>query len=68
MTLERTSISIIIPTLNEADFIAGTLASIPEEPGLEVIVVDGGAGMIPRLSPGLSGHCSFFHPPGEPGK
>ena len=43
MTPERTSISIIIPTLNEADFIAGTLASIPREPGLEVIVVDGGS-------------------------
>ena len=37
------SISIIIPTLDEADFIAGTLASIRKEPGLEVIVVDGGS-------------------------
>ena len=43
MTPERTSISIIIPTLDEAEFIAGTLASIPREPGLEVIVVDGGS-------------------------
>jgi rSAM/selenodomain-associated transferase 2 len=40
---ERTSISIIIPTLDEADFIAATLASIPREPELEVIVVDGGS-------------------------
>jgi len=40
---ERTSISIIIPALNEAEFIAGTLASIPKEAGLEVIVVDGGS-------------------------
>jgi rSAM/selenodomain-associated transferase 2 len=40
---ERTSISIIIPALNEAEFIAGTLATIPDETGLEVIVVDGGS-------------------------
>jgi rSAM/selenodomain-associated transferase 2 len=40
---EPISISIIIPTLDEADFIAGTLASIPKEPGLEIIVVDGGS-------------------------
>ncbi len=43
MTPEPISISIIIPTLDEADCIAGTLASIPKEPGLEVIVVDGGS-------------------------
>lgn len=43
MTPEPPSISIIIPTLDEAEFIAGTLASIPRGPGLEVIVVDGGS-------------------------
>ena len=43
MTPEQPSISIIIPTLDEAEFIAGTLASIPQGPGLEVIVVDGGS-------------------------
>jgi rSAM/selenodomain-associated transferase 2 len=43
LTPEYTSLSIIIPTLNEAEFIAGTLASIPKGPELEVIVVDGGS-------------------------
>lgn len=43
LTSSRIPISIIIPTLNEADFIAGTLAAIPKEPGLEIIVVDGGS-------------------------
>ena len=42
------AISIIIPTLDEADFIAGTLASIPKDPESEVIVVHGVPGMIPR--------------------
>jgi rSAM/selenodomain-associated transferase 2 len=43
LTPEQPSLSIIIPTLDEAEFIAGTLASIPQGPGLEVIVVDGGS-------------------------
>ncbi len=43
MAPEYTSLSIIIPTLDEAGFIAGTLASIPKGAGLEVIVVDGGS-------------------------
>ena len=43
MNSDRPFISIIIPTLNEADFIADTLGAIPKNPGLEVIVVDGGS-------------------------
>jgi rSAM/selenodomain-associated transferase 2/rSAM/selenodomain-associated transferase 1 len=37
------SISVVIPTLNEADCIAATLGSIPREDVVEVIVVDGGS-------------------------
>jgi rSAM/selenodomain-associated transferase 2/rSAM/selenodomain-associated transferase 1 len=37
------SLSIIIPTLNEAAALPQTLAQIPPEPGLEVIVADGGS-------------------------
>jgi rSAM/selenodomain-associated transferase 2 len=36
-------ISVIIPTLNEADNIDRTLASIPISPQVEVIIVDGGS-------------------------
>lgn len=37
-------ISIIIPTLNNAETIAATLAHLAEQPGdFEVIVVDGGS-------------------------
>ena len=43
MTPEQPSISVIIPTLDEAEFISGTLASIPQGHGVEVIVVDGGS-------------------------
>jgi rSAM/selenodomain-associated transferase 2 len=43
LTSQRPFISVIIPTLDEADFIADTLGAIPKEPGLEVIVVDGGS-------------------------
>ena len=65
MTPERTSISIIIPTLNEAEFIAGTLASIPKEPGLEVIVVDGGSrDDTPAIAQSL-GALLFFSSPGR---
>ena len=42
-TTERGPLSIIIPTLDEAEFIADTLGSIPKGAGLEVIVVDGGS-------------------------
>ena len=62
---ERTSISIIIPTLDEADFIAGTLASIPNEPGLEVIVVDGGSrDDTPAIAQSLGARV-LFSPPGR---
>ena len=65
MTPEPTSISIIIPTLNEAKFIAGTLASIPKEPGLEVIVVDGGSrDDTPAIAQSL-GAPLLFSPPGR---
>jgi len=65
LTPERTSISIIIPTLNEAEFIAGTLASIPKEPGLEVIVVDGGSrDDTPAIAQSL-GALLFFSSPGR---
>jgi rSAM/selenodomain-associated transferase 2 len=37
-------ISIIIPTLNEAENIAAAVSSAHGEPGVEVIVVDGGSG------------------------
>jgi hypothetical protein len=36
-------ISVIIPVLNEADLIAETLMRLLEQPGLELIVVDGGS-------------------------
>ena len=36
-------ISIIIPTLNEAENIAGTVNAVSEVPGVEVIVADGGS-------------------------
>lgn len=36
-------ISIIVPTLNEEKLLGATLASIPEDPSLESIVVDGGS-------------------------
>ena len=65
MTPERTSISIIIPTLDEADFIAGTLASIPEEPGLEVIVVDGGSRDDTPVIARSLGALVLFSPPGR---
>ena len=65
MTPEQTSISIIIPTLDEADFIAGTLASIPKEPGLEIIVVDGGSrDDTPVISQSL-GALVLFSSPGR---
>jgi rSAM/selenodomain-associated transferase 2 len=61
----KSVISIIIPTLDEADFIAGTLASIPKEPGLEVIVVDGGSrDDTPDIAQSL-GALVLFSPPGR---
>jgi rSAM/selenodomain-associated transferase 2 len=63
LTPEQTSISIIIPTLNEADFIAGTLALIPKEPGLEVFVVDGGSrDDTPVISQSLGASVLFSSP------
>lgn len=37
------SISIIIPTLNEEEYLGATLAGLVNEPGIEVLVVDGGS-------------------------
>jgi len=39
----KTLISIIIPVLNEARVLAGTLAGLPVAPDVEVILVDGGS-------------------------
>ena len=39
----RPCISIIIPALNEADSIADTLAAIPGDPSIEIILADGGS-------------------------
>ena len=39
----RSRISVIIPALNEASGIARSIASAAQEPGVEVIVVDGGS-------------------------
>ena len=39
----RSLISVIIPALNEASGIARSIASAAQEPGVEVIVVDGGS-------------------------
>lgn len=36
-------ISVVIPTLNEAEQIADTIASIPADPGVEILVADGGS-------------------------
>lgn len=36
-------LSIIIPALNEADSIAQTLAAIPDDPAIEVLLIDGGS-------------------------
>jgi rSAM/selenodomain-associated transferase 2 len=62
---EYNSISIIIPTLDEAEFIAGTLASIPMGPGLEVIIVDGGSrDATPTIGQSL-GALVLFSSPGR---
>jgi rSAM/selenodomain-associated transferase 2/rSAM/selenodomain-associated transferase 1 len=42
-TSERAWISVIVPALDEAASIGRTLASLPEQEDLEVIVVDGGS-------------------------
>jgi len=43
MQTDRVQISIIIPTLNEAENIAGVLDSILDRAGVEILVVDGGS-------------------------
>ena len=44
MTAPKTStISVIIPTFNEAANLAATLRSLREVAGMEIIVVDGGS-------------------------
>jgi rSAM/selenodomain-associated transferase 2 len=40
---KNSTISVIIPTLNEADYLAKTLAPLRAEPNLELIVADGGS-------------------------
>ena len=40
---ERPALSLVIPSLNEAGHIAGTLSSLAHRPGVEIIVVDGGS-------------------------
>ena len=40
---EKPSLSVIIPTLNEADFLSRTLATVGKAKGVEVIVADGGS-------------------------
>ena len=42
-TVSTTQISVIIPTLNEADYLPRTLSSLREVENVEVIVVDGGS-------------------------
>lgn len=39
----KSRISVIIPTLNEARTIRATLACLPKDPDLEILVVDGGS-------------------------
>lgn len=39
----RLAVSVVIPTLNEADTIGACLASVGEDPGVEVVVSDGGS-------------------------
>ena len=41
--MERETISVIIPALNESETISQTLASIPRDQTHEIIVVDGGS-------------------------
>lgn len=36
-------ISILVPSYNQAEFIAETLRSVPDDPSIEVIVMDGGS-------------------------
>jgi rSAM/selenodomain-associated transferase 2 len=41
--IEFPSVSVVIPTLNEADTIGACLASVGEDPDVEVVVSDGGS-------------------------
>lgn len=59
------TLSVIIPTLNEAHHIQATLATVPRSPTVEVIVVDGGSqdgtvAIAQRL-----GATVLTHPPGR---
>jgi rSAM/selenodomain-associated transferase 2 len=40
---KKPTISIILPVLNEASILAGTLTNLPRSPDLEIILVDGGS-------------------------
>ncbi len=57
-TIERPAVSVVIPTLNEADTIGECLASVGEDSDVEVVVTDGGSTdqtleTLARTRPGL---------------
>ena len=61
----KAEISIIIPALNEEAFLNDTLAGIPKDPDLEVIVVDGGSRDKTRELVSAAGAGLVSSPPGR---
>jgi hypothetical protein len=61
----RVEMSIIIPALNEEVFLNDTLAGIPRDPDLEVIVVDGGSRDRTREAALAAGVVFVSSPPGR---
>jgi rSAM/selenodomain-associated transferase 2 len=63
--IEKSRISIIVPTLNEANNIKNTLASVQPSTNVEIIVVDGGSqDGTPIIAQSL-GATVIFSPPGR---
>ena len=58
-------ISVIIPTLEEADQIASTIGSVPTDPEVEIIVADGGSLDRTREIAADHGAQVFVAPPGR---
>jgi rSAM/selenodomain-associated transferase 2 len=58
------SVSIVIPTYNEADVIGPTIRSLREQPECEIIVVDGGSGDA-TVAEAREADCVLSSPPGR---
>jgi rSAM/selenodomain-associated transferase 2 len=63
--LKTSTISVIIPTLNEADHLTATLAPLRREPNLEIIVADGGSS---DASAGIAQNLGAMVVRSEPGR